>query len=90
MLETGRFDHQFEDLGLIGKGGFGLVNKARHKLEGTLYAVKKVRVHLSTEGDLIEQLRKHKTYREVLALSTAKIGLKHTVRYYTSWFENLS
>ena len=28
LLETGRFEAQFEDLGLLGKGGFGTVNKA--------------------------------------------------------------
>lgn len=70
-LETGRFHAQFESLGFIGKGGFGTVEKASHKLEETIYAIKKVRVHLSTEGDILKQIQNHRTYREVKALSTS-------------------
>ena len=45
-LETGKFADKFQVLGLIGKGGFGTVQKVRHKLEGAIYAIKKVRLHL--------------------------------------------
>ena len=37
---------------LLGKGGFGTVMKVKDKLEDTLYAVKKVRLHLKICGDL--------------------------------------
>ena len=65
------------------------MEKARHKMEGNIYAVKKVRLHLSTDGSIMDQIKNHKTYREVIAMSTT-LDLKANVRYYCSWFESLS
>jgi uncharacterized protein involved in tellurium resistance len=60
-------------------------------LEGNIYAVKKIRLHLSTEGDIQTQLKNHKTYREVLATAkTSNKDINSSVRYYSSWFEGLS
>jgi len=43
--------------------------KVIDRLEDTTYAVKKVRLHLSMPGDLTQQLKNHKYYREVKALA---------------------
>jgi eukaryotic translation initiation factor 2-alpha kinase 3 len=51
VLEDGRYENQFDDMDVLGKGGFGIVMKAKHKLEGTIYAVKRIRVHLAIKGD---------------------------------------
>jgi len=59
-------------------------------MEGNIYAVKKVRLHLSTDGKIDDQIKNHKTYREVLAQSKPSLELKANVRYYCSWFEGLS
>ncbi|RKP01484.1 hypothetical protein CXG81DRAFT_18708 [Caulochytrium protostelioides] len=37
-----RYLQEFEDLGLLGRGGFGRVAKARNRLDGVLYAIKTV------------------------------------------------
>ena len=89
LFETGRFKKQFENLGVIGKGGFGTVMKAVDRLEDQTYAVKKVRLHLPLTDDLRSELRNHRVFREVLALSDSKIELTHTVRYYSKWIEDL-
>ena len=37
----GRYFSEFEEIDLIGEGGFGKVYKVRHKLDGNIYAIKK-------------------------------------------------
>lgn len=65
--------------------------KVLDRLEDQFYAVKKVRLHLPLCDDLMQELKKHKVYREVKALSnTSSQELKHTVRYYNSWLEDLT
>ena len=89
ILDTGRFDKQFESVELLGRGGFGTVNKVKHRLEDQLYAVKKVRLHLPISEDLRNELKCHKVFREVLALANS-LELNHTVRYFNSWVEELT
>lgn len=92
ILYNGRFDKQFEIIDILGKGGFGTVLKVRDRLEEQIYAVKKVRLHLPFSDDLRRELKNHKVYREVLALASNNNSyeLKHTVRYHSSWLEDLS
>jgi len=91
LLHTGRYRKQFEELELIGKGGFGSVFKCEDRLEEQIYAVKKVRLHLPLTDDLFLELKRHKIYREVKAMSGSSfVELKHTVRFFSSWLEDLS
>lgn len=46
FLETGKTQKTFETISELGKGGGGTVCKAKHKLDGRIYALKKVKVHL--------------------------------------------
>jgi hypothetical protein len=46
FLETGRTQKTFDTICELGKGGGGTVCKAKHKLDGRIYALKKVKVHL--------------------------------------------
>jgi hypothetical protein len=41
----------------------------KDKLEDVFYAVKKVRLHLPSSGDFGENVRSHRVFREVTALS---------------------
>lgn len=68
-----RFLSDFDSIERMGKGGFGHVYKARHKLEGRYYAVKIVR-------------SKAKSLREVEAL--ASLQHCNIVRYCTTWMED--
>ncbi|XP_059628622.1 uncharacterized protein LOC132271299 isoform X3 [Cornus florida] len=67
---------EFEDLGIIGKGAFGIVKKCRNHLDDGLYAVKIVSA---------SSIRFEDVLREVKALS----GLHHphVVRYHQAWLE---
>lgn len=78
---NGFFDTVFVKETLIGKGGFGKVYKAMHKLEQKLYAIKKVKLFVK-EG---EDLRQNKLFREVLVMTS----LHHSsiVRHHTTWTE---
>lgn len=66
--------------------------KVIDKFEEQFYAVKKVRLHLPLCDDLMQELKKHRVYREAKAVFNMKTSddLKHTVRYYNSWFEDLT
>ncbi|OAQ77210.1 protein kinase (Gcn2) [Purpureocillium lilacinum] len=74
-----RYTEDFVEEGRLGKGGFGEVVKARKKLDGQIYAIKKItqRSHAS----LTEILK------EVRLLS--QISHPAVVRYYNTWVEEV-
>lgn len=72
-----RYTNDFEEIGVLGKGGFGEVVKARNKLDGIVYAVKKIR---HTEDKL------SKILNEVMLL--ARLNHQYVVRYYVAWLED--
>ncbi|KAK4574646.1 hypothetical protein LTR86_001487 [Recurvomyces mirabilis] len=77
----------FEEIGILGKGGYGVVYQVRHKLDRQEYAIKKVpisaaraqRIQNGGEGELARLLLEPRTMA----------GLDHpkVVRYYNSWVE---
>ncbi|OWB58013.1 kinase activity protein [[Candida] boidinii] len=72
-----RYAQDFEEVGILGRGGFGEVVKARNKLDGRFYAIKKVR---HTEDKLAKILT------EVMLL--ARLNHQYVVRYYAAWLED--
>jgi eukaryotic translation initiation factor 2-alpha kinase 4 len=73
-----RFKHDFEnDMTVLGKGGYGKVFKAKHRLDGRLYAVKEV------VSDSPEELRE--ILRETILLS--RLNHPFVVRYFSAWME---
>lgn len=72
-----RYETEFTEGGRLGKGGFGEVVKARHKIDGRVYAIKKV--HQAGTGSLDQVLS------EVMLLS--RISHQYVVRYYGAWIE---
>lgn len=79
--QTSRYLNEFEELAVLGKGGYGRVYKVRNKLDGQYYAIKKILIKGATKADCMKVLREVK----VLA------GLQHPniVGYHTAWIEHV-
>eukprot|EP01069_Polyplicarium_translucidae_P005535 Polyplicarium_translucidae@DN2806_c0_g1_i1.p1 len=83
FIENGRFLRTFQDVHLIGKGGFGTVFAATHRLEPTrtMYALKVVELELLDN----QNLGTRRYFREVS--TNQDLLSKHVVRYFTWWCE---
>ncbi|KAF9969485.1 hypothetical protein BGZ73_008146 [Actinomortierella ambigua] len=75
-----RYKSDFEEIEFLGRGGFGEVVKARNKLDGRFYAVKKIKL------DPRDNATNRKILREVTTLS--RLHHQFVVRYFTTWFED--
>lgn len=76
---TSRYKEDFVEEGRLGKGGFGEVVKARKKLDGQIYAIKKITSR--SQGGLTEVLK------EVRLLS--QLSHPAVVRYFNTWLEEV-
>ncbi|XP_048580135.1 eIF-2-alpha kinase GCN2-like isoform X3 [Nematostella vectensis] len=74
-----RIKSEFEQLEFLGKGGFGNVIKVRNKLDGGLYAIK--RIPWNPKSTALNR----KITREVQLIS--RLNHENVVRYYNSWIE---
>ncbi|KAI9374936.1 anticodon binding domain of tRNAs-domain-containing protein [Aspergillus egyptiacus] len=72
-----RYNQDFDEAGRLGRGGFGEVVKARNKLDGRFYAIKKI-THKSATA-------LKDTLSEIMLLS--RLNHPYVVRYYTAWIE---
>lgn len=77
MPSFSRYAHDFDEAGRLGRGGFGQVVKARNKLDGRFYAVKKI--SQNSAAALKD------TLSEIMLLS--RLNHPYVVRYYTAWLE---
>ncbi|KAF8940243.1 hypothetical protein EDD21DRAFT_369155 [Dissophora ornata] len=75
-----RYRSDFEEIEFLGRGGFGEVVKARNKLDGRFYAIKKIKL------DPKDNVTNRKILREVTTLS--RLHHQFVVRYFTTWFED--
>lgn len=86
-VQNSRYDNDFVEINLLGKGGFASAFRARNKLDGIDYAVKKIRLG----SDIEEESAQHKEnpyekiFREIKNL--ARLEHVNVIRYYSSWLE---
>lgn len=78
-VSVSRYDRDFEEVGKLGKGGFGEVVKARNRMEGTFYAIKKIKHRSNKLETLLSEV-----------LSLARLNHQFIVRYYGCWVESLN
>ncbi|KAI6090786.1 serine/threonine-protein kinase gcn2 [Hypoxylon rubiginosum] len=76
---SSRYTEDFVEEARLGKGGFGEVVKARKKLDGQIYAIKKITQR--SQASLTEILK------EVRLLS--QLSHPAVVRYYNTWLEEI-
>lgn len=77
----GRYSRDFEELEIIGEGGFGKVYRVKHRLDGGIYAIKKIIINYGNPTE-------RKMLKEVSLLS--KLNHPNIVRYYQSWLEDVA
>ncbi|VVC89208.1 eukaryotic translation initiation factor 2-alpha kinase 1-like [Leptidea sinapis] len=80
-LEWSRYHKEFEELYFIAGGGFGSVFKARHRLDGVEYAIKKVHIKSSDVNSIMTHLAEVKTI--------ASLNHPNIVNYKAAWLEPL-
>ena len=77
-----RYNKQYLELRMIGRGGFGDVFVSQYYLDKKIYAIKKIPIY-EEELEFIQNY-----LSEILILS--RLEHKNVVRYYTSWIETYS
>ncbi|VEU43327.1 unnamed protein product [Pseudo-nitzschia multistriata] len=86
LIQYTRYASEFEEIGALGKGGFGSVFQCRNPLDKRDYAIKKVLIRSDSkqpQSDFTNRLKR--TLREVKSL--ASLDHSNIVRYYTAWLE---
>ncbi|KAF5300197.1 hypothetical protein FQA39_LY11231 [Lamprigera yunnana] len=78
ILNTSRYNIEFDPISCLGRGGFGVVFQAKKKFDECDYAVKRITLPNKPGA-------KDRMMREVKAL--AKLDHKNIVRYYNAWLE---
>ncbi|KAK4524138.1 hypothetical protein GAYE_SCF01G2037 [Galdieria yellowstonensis] len=78
---SSRYWEDFEELAVLGKGEKGIVVKARHRIDGGIYAVKMSR------KPLIGNSHQHEALREVQIL-VALGGHPNITQYFSCWLED--
>ncbi|MCJ1393822.1 hypothetical protein MMC18_006698 [Xylographa bjoerkii] len=77
LTSSSRYIKDFVESGRLGKGGYGEVVRARNRLDGRLYAIKKI-IQNSTSA-------LSGVLSEIILLSS--MNHPNVVRYYTAWIE---
>lgn len=85
VWETGRYAREFEELGMLGKGGYGKVYRVKHKWDGLQYAVKMVPIGPAKLARI--QSRGQIELDEILNELRVMARLEHpnVVRYFGGW-----
>lgn len=83
-VQNSRYENDFVEISMLGRGGFASVWRARNKLDGIDYAIKKIR--LGKDLDTMDHENPYeKIFREIKHL--ARLEHRNVVRYYSSWLE---
>ncbi|CEP15911.1 hypothetical protein [Parasitella parasitica] len=79
-IQHSRYNNDFVQVGMLGRGGFASAWRARNKLDDVEYAVKKIRLLDREEDEGYDKI-----FREIKNL--ARLEHHNVVRYYSSWLE---
>jgi wee1-like protein kinase len=89
ISDVSRFRTDFTDVGHIGKGSFSDVFKVRSRIDGQVYAIKRLKKQCATEADRRRCEAEARVHASLAyALESDPSLSVHIVRYHTSWFED--
>jgi translation initiation factor 2-alpha kinase 3 len=86
-LQTDRYIREFSELEIVGKGGYGKVFKAKHNLDGSFYAVKRIPVSPSKVSRIQEHGPEELESMLEEVRSLARFDHNNIVRYHNAWLE---
>ncbi|KAF2034978.1 kinase-like protein [Setomelanomma holmii] len=86
-LQTDRYGREFTELGVVGKGGYGRVFKAKHNLDGSFYAVKRIPVSPAKLAKIQEHGSDELESMLQEVRSLARFDHANIVRYHNAWLE---
>lgn len=84
----GRYESEFQQMCVLGTGGFGDVYKCKNKLTNVQYAIKRVPVNIERIRPSEARILDSYALREVTI--SAVLNHMHVVRYITAWLQDLS
>lgn len=83
LMTTSRYKNEFVTLEHLGEGSYGLIDKVYHKLDGKIYAIKKIPLSPNMDKDIFKS-----KLDEIRVL--AKMNHSNILRYHSSWMEYYS
>ncbi|KAF2856412.1 eukaryotic translation initiation factor 2-alpha kinase-like protein 2 [Plenodomus tracheiphilus IPT5] len=86
-LQVDRYMREFSELDMVGKGGYGKVFKAKHKLDGSLYAVKRIPISQAKQSRIQEHGPQELESMLEEVRSLARFEHANIVRYHNAWLE---
>ncbi|EFQ85724.1 hypothetical protein PTT_19265 [Pyrenophora teres f. teres 0-1] len=86
-LQTDRYIREYTELEVVGKGGYGKVFKAKHKLDGSFYAVKRIMVSPTKIARIQEHGPEELESMLEEVRSLARFDHNNIVRYHNAWLE---
>ncbi|KAK6413114.1 hypothetical protein LTR95_017896, partial [Oleoguttula sp. CCFEE 5521] len=82
---SSRYTHDFEEIDMIGRGGYGSVYACKHRLDNVIYAVKKIALPPTKPGTLEASSEADALLNEVRTL--ARFDHPNIVRYHSGWID---
>lgn len=90
LLDSTRYTRDFDEFGVLGKGGYGTVFHVKHKLDGRPYAVKKIPLGPNRLRRLQEKGQSEMDNILLELRTLARLDHPNVVRYYSGWIEYAS
>ncbi|KEQ72658.1 kinase-like protein, partial [Aureobasidium namibiae CBS 147.97] len=82
-----RYTRDFEEFGILGKGGYGTVFRCKHNLDGRHYAIKKIPLGPTRMRKIQENGQAELDHILVEVRTLARLEHPNIVRYHSGWID---